>query len=646
MFNIDGGCRHWVGAWRHHGRTRSRERGSRRRRATHALAFTLAGAALLVAAPPARAGTFTAYLCQGPSLVLVGAAGLQEQLLNEAQFVSGEDACISAGQQVTLQLGPDANGYSNLQGGLYEYSTPSGMSISSYSLLLSAYAAPCSLASGRCPGGVGQVFVTHTGQSDPHYDYRDLGAGAANPTTVTASGLLGVGYVLIGATCDGGCPSPQTIASLAIADGRFVLVDATVPKVTATAGPSEGSVLSGEAEWDLTASDVGGSGIYRVVDSVDGKAIGAHVLDENGGLCNNLGGEAERAFASPQPCPSEAGGSVALDTNDVSDGEHAVHISVETAAGDAADVFDGRVTTANGPVIVEAPEIQGTAQVGTVLSATNGAFGLRPEQEWAGPVSGQWESCVTSSSCEPIKGATSATYTPTAADAGHELMYVTTASAKVTDAAARGLIHTTSADSIQTLAVKEPNGSGGGCSSSCPAPGNGGNGGSGGGGGNGSSGTGAGSNGSTGASAGSGLTVSLAGLAPPSVAGPVLFGGADPWHLSLSVSPRRVRRRTRIRLSGRIQTAPRPAAGKLVYLQARGVHAHVTRVTGRPRTLATYGRWVTFMALRANPSGAFSTTYRFRLGGRHVYQFRAVAPAEGQFRNPTGSSRVVSVHET
>ena len=52
------------------------------------------------------------------------------------------------------------------------------------------------------------------------------------------------------------------------------------------------------------------------------------------------------------------------------------------------------------------------------------------------------------------------------------------------------------------------------------------------------------------------------------------------------------------------------------------------------------------MALRANPSGAFSTRYRFRLGGRHTYEFRAVAPAEGQFRNATGSSSVVAVHET
>ena len=64
------------------------------------------------------------------------------------------------------------------------------------------------------------------------------------------------------------------------------------------------------------------------------------------------------------------------------------------------------------------------------------------------------------------------------------------------------------------------------------------------------------------------------------------------------------------------------------------------------RLVPAYGRWITFMALRANRNGSFAATYRFRLGGRHTYQFRAVAPAEGQFRDPTGSSPSVAVRET
>jgi hypothetical protein len=52
------------------------------------------------------------------------------------------------------------------------------------------------------------------------------------------------------------------------------------------------------------------------------------------------------------------------------------------------------------------------------------------------------------------------------------------------------------------------------------------------------------------------------------------------------------------------------------------------------------------MALRANTGGAFTATYRFRLGGLHTYQFRAVAPAEGQYRDPTGTSSPVTVSES
>lgn len=615
---------------------RGARRGRPRARSVLALAVSVTSLVSLVTASPTRAGTFTADMCEGPAATLIGTAGLQELLLGEAQFVSGEDRCGAAGEQITMQLGPDADGYANLQGGLYVYSTPSGVAISSYTLRLSAYAAPCGLASGRCPGGVGQVFVNHTGELDPHYDFRDLGEGSEGPTTVSVSGLLGVTGVLVGATCDGGCPSAQTIAGVAIPEAEFTLVDSTVPKITARFGPPEGVALSGQVEWSFAASDLGGPGLYRVLDSVDGKTDGAHTLSENGGLCKNLGTEAEAIFASPQPCPVEANGTATLDTNDLADGEHAVRVYVETAGGNSADVFNGRIDAANGPILEEAPTISGVPQVGSTLTATNASFGLRPEQELAGPVSGQWESCLSASSCQPIKGSTGTTYVPSPADIGRELVYESVATARVTDATAHGLLHTTTSASVPTPTVTE-GGSGGPCAESCPGAGNGGPGGSGG--------EGSGSSGAGSAGAGSAVTLSLAGLGIG--ASPLgQLGSSTPWRVSLAVSPRRVHRLTRIRLSGQVQTSPRPQAGKLVYLQARDVRARLGRVGGRWRLVPAYGRWITFMALRANRNGSFAATYRFRLGGRHTYQFRAVAPAEGQFRDPTGSSPSVAVRET
>jgi hypothetical protein len=114
------------------------------------------------------------------------------------------------------------------------------------------------------------------------------------------------------------------------------------------------------------------------------------------------------------------------------------------------------------------------------------------------------------------------------------------------------------------------------------------------------------------------------------------------WRLSLHVSPRRVHRHTTVRLRGTVSTSPRPLAGKLIYLQARTV----TRARRGHRHANGYGAWVTFRALRARRDGGFATSYRFKLGGRHRYQFQAVAPTEGGFANATGYSAVVDVSET
>ena len=123
-------------------------------------------------------------------------------------------------------------------------------------------------------------------------------------------------------------------------------------------------------------------------------------------------------------------------------------------------------------------------------------------------------------------------------------------------------------------------------------------------------------------------------------------GTSAVWSVSLTVSPRRVHQHTAITLSGLVAPSPRPPAGKLIYLQARSVSS-ARRGRGRKRhRVHLYGPWITFHVLNADPEGRFSATYRFRLGGDHRYQMRAVAPAEGGFANPTGSSAPVLVTET
>ena len=88
----------------------------------------------------------------------------------------------------------------------------------------------------------------------------------------------------------------------------------------------------------------------------------------------------------------------------------------------SANASSAKTTVVTGPPVnITAPTISGTAQVGSVLTAANGT--------WAGstPINYtyQWQRC--SPGCANIGGATSATYTLVAADAGTTIKVVVTA---------------------------------------------------------------------------------------------------------------------------------------------------------------------------------------------------------------------------
>jgi hypothetical protein len=309
-----------------------------------------------------------------------------------------------------------------------------------------------------------------------------------------------------------------------------------------------------------------------------------------------------------------------VNTQSSEDGSHELQVTVIDAAGNQSIAYAGTLTTDNAPTISSPPSISGSAQVGLTLSAANAMFAPRAGLGPLGAVSGQWLRCSGSGTgCSPITGANSSTYTLTTADKGYAIEYESTAQ----DA----YKHTAHASSAPTVAVTEP-GSGGNCAGSSCQGASGGNGGSG-----------VGGNGAN----GSGITVTVNGAG--SNLGSVPLGSNVRWKVSLKVAPPKVRRGTMIKLTGSVTTSPRPSSGKLIYLQARSLGT-VWRGKGRKRhRVMVYGKWVTFQAFRAKSDGSFSSIYRFRLGGKHTYEFQAVAPAEGQYRNPTGTSVLRIVRE-
>jgi hypothetical protein len=339
----------------------SSRRGKNRPRATQIVVGVLAGAACLIATPAlASAGTFTALSCHDQAGNAVGTRGWSVGSA-DGEYITFGASCTSGGQgSFGLTMGPDPTGnYHNGNGNTMSYSVPTGLTIANYSLQLYAFGGPCAVVSGQCANGFGQVWANHTGQSDPNYDYRNLGYGAAT-RTVSASGLSGVSNVSVGVSCDPGqdlsypCPgSANPEAQALVSGGTFTLLDSTVPSVANVSGSLlAGGTLTGTDTITFTTSDSGG-GIYSATALIDGRQVAQEVPDSNGGLCVNLApsSSATMAFAAPQPCPATENISIPLDTTQFPAGQHHLQVMVTDAAGEEASAYDGLITTSGSPSI-------------------------------------------------------------------------------------------------------------------------------------------------------------------------------------------------------------------------------------------------------------------------------------------------------
>jgi hypothetical protein len=88
------------------------------------------------------------------------------------------------------------------------------------------------------------------------------------------------------------------------------------------------------------------------------------------------------------------------------------------------------------PVLVEAPLITGGAAVGETLTVSTGTWQATPPPTLAYA----WQRCdEAGSECVPIPGATAASYTVTAEDAGQTLVAVVTATSRGRSTSARAV---------------------------------------------------------------------------------------------------------------------------------------------------------------------------------------------------------------
>jgi hypothetical protein len=590
------------------------------RRSRLSALLTVVGVALSLTAfftiSEASANQITLFTCHAPNGQAVGHAGWTITRSSDTNMTAS-DTCGEGGTgSLHLEMGANGAGYGNGAGINWIFQAPAWATIASYTIKIAD-----SYAYVWTGAGEGQAAIWASDESDPVYDYRNLSSGSREASIIQRTPSDAVTALSVNASCDGEigrCPAGAAIARLDIPSTMLLLDDATVPNVTNLAGSLvSGGELRGSTEASFLASDEG-PGVYSAWLVIDGKEKSRTLLDSNNGWCTNLEqtSNGTRSFSHPDPCAEKASGSVTLDTTAFTDGPHSVQLKVDDASGNTTTVYNATITTDNAPSVVTRPTVSGVASVGATLTGTNGTFSVPSGAGSLSGVTGHWLRCsdLAATQCSPISQATSLAYQSQPADVGYYLVYSNTVSDND---------GSTTSDSQPTTLVNGSPGSSSCVGGECLHGGTGGTGGLGG-----------------SSASGSGVTVDVL-----TQGNSTLLGSPAKWSVTLKASPGRVRKGTNLKLAGNVSTSPRPAAGKLVYLQARSV-SRIWRGHGHGRhQINVYGRWTTFVALHTSSNGAWHATYKFRLGGRHVYQMRAVAPSEGGFQNPTGSSAAITITE-
>jgi hypothetical protein len=305
---------------------------------------------LLAPVPVALAGKYVVLSCPGD-------AGWSQDAPT-AQFITFDDGCAgSAVSGLSLALGPNPDsGYATNSDGAITFSVPAGFSVSSYTMRLLADGGPCSIASNQCATGFGDVWVNHTGQADPDYDYRNLGYGSQS-VEIAPSILSGVSWVTVGVGCDGGpggydCAgsqgsSPEALADIQSAD--FVVDNEATPTASGFGGTLLDPDAHGTADLQFTAADPGGPGVYLVTVQIDGSDVYNGTPNGNEGACATAGTYTNGSweFEALQPCKQSETVDVPVNTTVLSDDEHTLKVIVTDAAQNSSVVYNGTITTAN-----------------------------------------------------------------------------------------------------------------------------------------------------------------------------------------------------------------------------------------------------------------------------------------------------------
>jgi hypothetical protein len=193
------------------------------------------------------------------------------------------------------------------------------------------------------------------------------------------------------------------------------------------------SKLVGDEDLTYSASDVGG-GVARLRLYVDDMRTDIdHIINLDGGRCWATAVEnGAWVYSRPRPCPPTVTAEETIDTTKIADGTHTLTFKVVDAAQHETTLWsDQRLIANHPPVNGQLPSFRDAATYANPLVGT--AIEAVGDGTWTGPnlhLSRAWAQCDANgalASCATIPGATGLRYTPTAADVGHRLRLLVTA---------------------------------------------------------------------------------------------------------------------------------------------------------------------------------------------------------------------------
>jgi hypothetical protein len=310
---------------------------------------------MLVVAVPASAGEWVQVSCENPnqsaapnqgwsSFFAAGGNGSNNSTVcgpgSPMSAILSTNAGVAVGSNETLQYTPPSG--STLTGGQVDvslYADGYGQDASGTAIAYSPEFAY---------NGSNVVLQCATGQPPCANGTNDFSGVLGLPTGRGGSFYLSAGCGgESGQACDeGGSNGAWSLVQLWWAN--FLLENDSAPTGSGFTGSLLEPDAHGSADFQFTAGDPGGPGVYSVTLQVDGHDVYQGTPDANAGHCVSAGSfSGALMFDYQQPCKQTETVDLPVDTTGLTDGAHTLKVTVTDAAQNSSVVYDATITTAN-----------------------------------------------------------------------------------------------------------------------------------------------------------------------------------------------------------------------------------------------------------------------------------------------------------